>query len=195
MARKPPPLSPAESTPRRTASRRTGLRGATPSRISDDGSESAVNALIGVTAQNVEGDLRKFATELQHRFSERTAQLVAERDFVSGLLDTVDAAIYVLDRDARIIGVNAEFEKLSGYTFAEVKGKTLLETVVPSDEAAAFNDYFARILASQAAHRREGSWVRKNGSRLWISSSEGRLWTRSGSRPALSSSGGRSPSG
>jgi PAS domain S-box-containing protein len=100
------------------------------------------------------------------------AQRVTERDFIAGILDTAGVAIYVLDHGGRIMRVNAAFEAVSGYTFAEVAGKTLLETVVPAECAAAFEAYLGALLAGETPQRLEGYWQRKDGSRRWMDSSK-----------------------
>lgn len=100
------------------------------------------------------------------------AQLANERGFIAAILDTVGAAIYVLDHEGRIMRVNAKFEAVSGYTFAEVAGKTLLETVVPVECAAAFKSYLGAVLAGNTAQRLEGYWQCKDGSRRWMDSSK-----------------------
>jgi two-component system sensor kinase FixL len=100
--------------------------------------------------------------------------------FVSAILDTVDAAIYVLDRRGRIVSVNAGFEAVSGYARDEVAGKTMLETVVAKESAEAFGAYLAGALAGETSERTEGYWQRKDGSRCWIEASGRALRDRRG---------------
>lgn len=149
------------------------LRRVTPYRTSDNRIEGVVVTLTEISRiKQAESELRQLAGRLEDLVVERTSQLVAERDFASGILDTVDAAIYVLDRAGRIARVNAAFETISGYSFAEVEGKTLIETLVPNEEAGAFNACFTSLLAGNTPNRREGRWLRKDGSQRWISSSK-----------------------
>ncbi len=149
------------------------LRRVTPYRTGDNRIGGVVITLTEISrVKRTERELLQLTTELEQRVAERTAELLSQRNFASGILDTVDAAIYVIDCAGRILKVNAGFEAISGYSHAEVEGKTLLETVVPSDEAPAFKSYLAAILAAETPQRREAFWVRKDGSQRWMSSSK-----------------------
>jgi PAS domain S-box-containing protein len=59
-------------------------------------------------------EIRKLNVEVQ-----------TERDFVSTVLDTADSIIIVLDADQKIIQASRAFERILGYSYDEVRGRTL----------------------------------------------------------------------
>jgi PAS domain S-box-containing protein len=59
-------------------------------------------------------EIRKLNVELQ-----------SERDFVSTVLDTADSIVIALDAEQRIIRASRAFERILGYSYDEVKGRTL----------------------------------------------------------------------
>lgn len=64
----------------------------------------------------------------QQREAQRQSELLkGERDFVTAVLDNVAGVVIVLDSDWRIIRVNRSWEKMTGYSFDEVKGHYLWE--------------------------------------------------------------------
>src|SRR6266571_2779210 len=59
-------------------------------------------------------EIRKLNVELQ-----------SERDFISTVLDTADSIIVVLNAEQKIIQASRAFERILGYSLAEVQGRTL----------------------------------------------------------------------
>jgi Amt family ammonium transporter len=65
--------------------------------------------------------------------------LQRERDFSVGVLDTAGALIVVLDREGRIVRFNREAERLTRYSFDEVRGCKFWKLfMVPEEEAESF---------------------------------------------------------
>ena len=58
-------------------------------------------------------------------------ELQKERDFSSNLIDAAPVIILLLDNQGEIQHVNSYFEKLSGYSLDEVKGKDWVTTFLP----------------------------------------------------------------
>lgn len=107
--------------------------------------------------------------------------LERERDFVSTVLDAAGAIVLVLDRDGRIARVNRAFEVLTGYRFADVRGKPFIETLVSPDQRpkVAAHDEILRLNLSSNV-RYESELVRGNGERLQVSWSNAALRDRHG---------------
>ena len=59
-----------------------------------------------------------------------------ERNFVSGILDTVGALVTVLDQDGRIVRFNRACELTTGYSFEEVRGRCIWEYFLMPEEVA-----------------------------------------------------------
>ncbi len=69
--------------------------------------------------------LRQYAAELEQRVEERTAELHAEKERVEAVLSSVGDGVFVTDLEGNIVAVNDAFEAQSGYSEAEVIGKSL----------------------------------------------------------------------
>ncbi|MDG2535195.1 PAS domain S-box protein [Sphingomonas sp. HITSZ_GF] len=79
----------------------------------------------------------------------------------------IDYAIYMLDREGRIVTWNAGAERLKGYAAEEIVGEHYSRFFTPEDRAAGLP---AKALAKAAGEGRsevEGWRVRKDGSRFW----------------------------
>jgi PAS domain S-box-containing protein len=64
--------------------------------------------------------------------------LQEERNVVSAILHTVGALVVVLDSSGRIVRFNRACEEVSGYPFAEIKGKYFWDLCVVPEEAERF---------------------------------------------------------
>jgi PAS domain S-box-containing protein len=119
---------------------------------------------------NVSVEIRTFPVKMQ----ERTVVLGIARDvtermkiqktmaenqakFKALFVGSPEAGVF-LDRDFRIVDTNPRFEELFGYSPAEIKGKHINDTVVPSDKMEE-----ARALDSQAiqGYARRNTWRRR----------------------------------
>jgi hypothetical protein len=68
----------------------------------------------------------------------QSALLKVERDFADAILDTVAGFVLVLDTEARILRVNREFEKVTGQTLEQVRGRFLYDFLEEKEEALDF---------------------------------------------------------
>lgn len=96
---------------------------------------------------------------LAHKQAE--AALKKERDFVSAIMETAGAPILVLDHQARIVRFNPACEQLSGFSQAEVLGKTLWETVIPEEDSAQAQVLYEKLLAGEFPSHFENRWRSK----------------------------------
>jgi PAS domain S-box-containing protein len=62
------------------------------------------------------------------------ADLAAQRDFVSAILDVQGALVAVLDRNGSVLRANRAFEALTGFTADEVRGRRFCELFVAPHE-------------------------------------------------------------
>ncbi|HZZ38770.1 MAG TPA: PAS domain S-box protein [Acidobacteriaceae bacterium] len=66
--------------------------------------------------------------------------LTVERNFVSAVLDTMSALVLVVDTSGRIVRFNRACEETSGYTFAELAGRSFpQELFLPEEREKAFD--------------------------------------------------------
>ena len=92
-----------------------------------------------------------------------------ERDFSNATIDTVGALIAILDCEGRIVRFNRTCEKVTGYSFAEIKGKQIWDVLIAPQERSAVKTVFQSLLAGQIPNQYENFWLAKDGSRHLIS--------------------------
>ena len=96
-------------------------------------------------------------------------QLKQERDFSQAVINTVGALVAVLDRQGVIVGFNHTCERVTGYSFAEVKGKPVWDFLIIPEEQTASKAVFKRLLEGQFHNQYENYWLAKDGSKNLIS--------------------------
>jgi PAS domain S-box-containing protein len=96
------------------------------------------------------------------------------RDFVQAVLDTVDSLVLVLDLEGRIVLFNRACERVSGYRFDEVVGRTVWDALLAPDYADAARESFDESIRSGFGNRFVGQWVAKDGALRVVS------WTGAG---------------
>jgi two-component system CheB/CheR fusion protein len=106
-------------------------------------------------------------------------------DLGSGLavavLDTIPNLVVVLDREGRIVRFNRAFEKATGCTVAEARGRVLWEVFAVPEEAEAVRTAFGSLLASRAPHQHENQLrCRDDGQRRLVSWSDAALLDAAG---------------
>ena len=93
-------------------------------------------------------------------------RLQKERDFISAVIDTVGSLVVVLDRHGCAVRFNTACERLTGYTSEMVKGKPIMDMLLPPEEAEAVRGVFAQLTAGQFPNSYENHWVTPDGRRL-----------------------------
>lgn len=103
----------------------------------------------------------KAADTLRHELSERN-KIEAGARLAATVFDTVDTAVLVTDKNARIIKVNPAFTEITGYTAAEAIGKSPNILSSGSHPEAFFKEMWATLKATDS-WQGEISNRRKNG--------------------------------
>jgi len=86
------------------------------------------------------------------------------------LIDAVvDYAIYMLDRDGRILTWNTGAARLKGYTPQEIIGQPFSRFYTPEDQAAGIPQQALETAKNEGRFLAEGWRVRKDGTRFWAS--------------------------
>lgn len=80
----------------------------------------------------VEGVVTTFVDITPRKIIE--AELIRRKEFVERILQTAGVVIMVFDLGANIISLNRFGEQLTGYSEQEVRGKSLLTTLIPEEE-------------------------------------------------------------
>ena len=108
------------------------------------------------------------AAKHQQRVTERTAALHQERNFISAVLDTTAALVVVTDTQGRIVRFNRTCERISGYTFDEVKEKCFWDLFLLPEEVTQVRSIFEQLSAGRFPNENENHWVAKDGRRRQI---------------------------
>lgn len=89
--------------------------------------------------------------------------LQQERNFVSGILDTVGAVVTVLDQAGHIVRVNRAFEVTTGYKSEEVRGRLITDFLAFSEEVARAISVMAQLRDGSPAIECKSHWVTRDG--------------------------------
>lgn len=95
------------------------------------------------------------------------AQLTQERDFTNAILDTAASLVVVLDQEGRITRFNRACEKATGYSFEEIQGQHVWESL--SSNPALTKDKVEKLLAGNYPSTHENYWNTKSGEQRLIS--------------------------
>ena len=104
----------------------------------------------------------------QATVDEANKALQQEHNFVSTILDTVDALVVVLDPKGRIVYFNGACERATEYTFAEVRGQPFWDLLLTPEERAPVREVFEELRLRGLPNQFENFWVGKSGERKRI---------------------------
>ncbi|MCL5985129.1 MAG: PAS domain S-box protein [Actinobacteria bacterium] len=91
-----------------------------------------------------------------------------KHDFTPAIIDIVDALIVVLDIKGRIVRFNRTCEKVTGYSFDEVKNRFFWELLLIPEEIEPVKVVFYQLKAGDFPNKHTNYWVAKNGNRRLI---------------------------
>ena len=117
-----------------------------------------------ITGGRIEG-FQGMARDITDRVNAQ-AELRAERDFVSAILDTAPSLIMVLDSQGQIVRFNRACEELAGVAMSEVAGRAFWEVpFVLDDDRAEIREGIPKLAASIEPVKLDRTWVDKNGAK------------------------------
>jgi PAS domain S-box-containing protein len=94
--------------------------------------------------------------------------LSAERNFASAVLDTASALIVVLNPEGQIIRFNRACERLTRYSFAEVRGQCFWDLFIIPEEVEPVKAIFEELRNGEFPDESENYWVTKDEERRLI---------------------------
>jgi PAS domain S-box-containing protein len=96
-------------------------------------------------------------------------ELHQERNVLSAILDTVGALVVVLDPNGKIVRFNRACEQMTGYSFAEVKGKYVWDLFLANEEVESFKELLQQSRSGRPKAEYEGHWLTRDGAARLIS--------------------------
>ncbi|MDO8483873.1 MAG: GAF domain-containing protein, partial [Candidatus Limnocylindrales bacterium] len=112
-----------------------------------------------------------------------------EHRFVDAVLDVAGSLICVFDAEGRLLRFNRACERVSGYSFDEVRGRPLYDFLIPKDEVDAVRADIARLRPGQPPEANENRWVTRDGALRLISWSDVSFFDEQGSLTHIVSTG------
>ena len=95
--------------------------------------------------------------------------LEQERDFTTAVIDTVDALVIVLDTQGRIVRFNHTCEKVSGYSYEELRNRCVWDVLLRPVDIAPVKNAFNDILSGRFQGNYENYWLTRSGEHRLIS--------------------------
>lgn len=105
---------------------------------------------------------------------------VMSRDFCQTVIETVGALIVVLDPAGRIAGFNKACERVTGYTFEEVRGREFFDLFLSPDEIPGVRSVFSALRGGCFPNTHENDWLTRNGERRRIAWSNAAIMAEDG---------------
>ncbi|NER24039.1 MAG: PAS domain S-box protein [Symploca sp. SIO1C2] len=122
--------------------------------------------------------LKDYNRTLEARVAERTKELQQKEQFLRGIYEGVEAAIFVVDvledGEFRFVGFNLTHERMSGLRSSELRGKTPKESLSPEVAQAVLEKYRACVVAQERISYEEGLLLQ--GKETWWITNLTPLW-------------------
>lgn len=106
----------------------------------------------------------------EHKRAEQA--LLEERNFVSAIVDAADVLIVVCDLQGRIVRFNRACEEITGYSFAEVKGKCGWDLFLLPEDIEPVKTIFQELQTGQVSSNHENYWLTRDGTCRMLSWSD-----------------------
>jgi PAS domain S-box-containing protein len=90
-------------------------------------------------------------------------ELQQERNVLSAILDTVGALVVVLDPKGRIVRFNRACEQMTGYSFADVKGKYIWDLFLVPEEVDDLKALLEQSSSGRPPGEYESHWLTRDG--------------------------------
>jgi len=127
--------------------------------------------LYALPVRNEQGEIYAGMSMSQDITERKQAELdlLQERNFVSAILDTAGALIFVLDPQGQILHFNRACQQTTGYSVDEVKGHYIWDLFLIPEEIESVKAVVQELQSGQFPNEHEHYWVARNGNRRLIS--------------------------
>jgi diguanylate cyclase (GGDEF)-like protein/PAS domain S-box-containing protein len=123
------------------------------------------------------------------RTSQREETLGDERWFVDAVLDTAGSLVCVFDPDGRFLRFNRACERVSGYTFEEIRGRPFYDFLIPKEEVEGVRAALRGLRAGAPPEPNINQWVTRDGALRLISWANASFFDERGSLTHIVSTG------
>ncbi len=117
------------------------------------------------------------------------AALTRERNFVDAVLDSEAALLLVLDREGCVIRWNRACSELTGYSFAEVRGKRVFDFLLTQEDSRTMRGWFDDPTGASVPAQHESIILQKDGTVRIVDWSNSVLHTPTGQTNYVVASG------
>ena len=93
-------------------------------------------------------------------------QLVQEKSFSEGLINSSDLFVLLLDTQGRILRFNPFAERVTGYEQAEVMGRSWIDCLFREADKPDMRRLFERVKINQAIHQKRANLLHKSGQEI-----------------------------
>lgn len=94
-------------------------------------------------------ELNQIRATLESQVTERTAEIVQQKQYFESLVQNSPLAIVTLDHQHRVVAINYAFQKLFGYSLEEVIGNELDSLITTESTRPEAFDYTLRVLEGE----------------------------------------------
>jgi PAS domain S-box-containing protein len=124
---------------------------------------------LAVLARQAMASIELTRTVSQMETDARTRQSVEssiadERNFISTVLDTIDALVVVFDTAGRVVRYNRACQTAPGFDFPSLVGRALWDKLIPRSDIPAAMRNFDRLRAEGSGAAFEDQWLCRDGS-------------------------------
>jgi diguanylate cyclase (GGDEF)-like protein/PAS domain S-box-containing protein len=105
---------------------------------------------------------------LSNHLQQRGHELRRERDFASAVLDSAGALVVVLNGQGRIVRVNHACQEITGFSFDELRGRTVWQLGILAEDADQIQQAFEQQALAALPRTYEGELITRDKRRLRI---------------------------
>lgn len=149
--------------------RRTILNYAVPIRDGGGHIAGAVAVNVDITRRReAEEQLRALNEALERRVAERTAELRASEARFRAIFDDAALGILLSDPNCRILEANPAFQRMLGYSAAELRGRDWSELIYPDDDADERPLREGLLSGERGPYRIDRRYADRDGGVVWV---------------------------
>ncbi|PSB29085.1 PAS domain S-box protein [Stenomitos frigidus] len=121
-------------------------------------SQGQLQTKVNLSSRNELGTLAIAFNEMATQLEGSLTAVETERNFVAAILDIAGALVIVLDPQGRVVRFNRACERVTNYSFMDIKNQPLWQLFVNADVAQQTKTEFESLTVSSFPRQYEGVW-------------------------------------